>query len=306
MSNAHCLITIVIASLCDDKRAALLRRACDSVRAMAGEHSYSIIVVANGNRVSPAVLDWLAVQPDIRVLRLRSGSHPLARRVGAELADSEFLGFLDDDDELLPNTLASKLAYFRTHPDVDVLITDGVRINSETATPIFPPAGQRSTDLVETMMRVGWSACSLTVRTQKIDLSVFDTERRHLEWTLMALLLAQRHQTGFLDEPTYRYYDDTSGSLSKSVEHSLAAPEIWSRLLASYAGTPYERAMRRRYGIECHNASWAHARLGNLRQAWRLHLESLKSPGGFAAFLPYSRKLLLASVRRGSPVTSIA
>ncbi len=127
---------------------------------------------------------------------------------------------------------------------------------------------------------------------------MLSTEQRHLEWTLMALLLARRHQTGYLSEPMYRYYANTAGSLSKGIEHSLAAPEIWRRLTASYTDSPYLPAMRRRYSVECHNASWQHAQLGHLREAWRLHWESMRSPGGVMAYLPYSRKLLLASLRR--------
>ena len=297
MSSTSPLITIVIASRCDEARAELLKRACDSVRAMAGNLGYSILVVANGDRVSPVVLDWLAARHDTRVVRLRTGSHPLARRVGAEMADGEFLGFLDDDDELLPDTLEKKLAWFRAHPADDVLITDGFRVSGAIETRVFPPREERGDDLIGNMMRAGWSACSFTLRTRKIDLSVFDTELRHLEWTLMALTLARRHKIGLLDEPTYRYHDDTPGSLSKSIAHALAAPEVWSRLLREFAGTPHEATMRRRYGIECHNSSWEHARQGNLHEAWRLHLESLKAPGGLLAFLPYSRKLLLASLR---------
>ncbi len=243
------------------------------------------------------MLDWLAARPDTRVVRIRSGSHPLARRVGAEMANSELLGFLDDDDELLPDTLGRKIAWFREHPGADVLVTNGFRVTGLDSTPVFPPAGDRN-DLVERMMQVGWSACSLTLRTGKIDLALLSTEQRHLEWTMMALLLARRYQTGYLHEPMYRYYGDTPGSLSKSIEHSLAAPEVWRRLNVSYADTPYFSAMRRRYGIECHNASWQHARLGNLREAWRLHWQSMQSPGGLKAYLPYSRKLLLASLRR--------
>jgi glycosyltransferase involved in cell wall biosynthesis len=264
---------------------------------MAGDCDYSIIVVANGPRVSSSVLDWLATRPDTRVIQLRSASHPLARRVGAEMADSEFLGFLDDDDELMPNTLARKIAHFREHPEIDVLVTDGLRINGSMVTKIFPPPEARRADLVETMMRTGWGACALTLRRQNIDLSVFDAEFRHLEWTLTTLELARHHHFGFLDEPMYRYYEDTLNSLSKSVEHSLAAPEVWRRLSKSYAGTRYETAVRRRYGRECHNASTVYARQGRMRDAWRLHVESLRSPGGLA-WVPSSAKLLLASLRR--------
>ena len=296
-NSARCLFTVVIASLCNDARGELLKRACGSVRAMAGDYEYSIIVVANGPRVSSSVLDWLATRSDIRVIRLRSGSHPLARRVGAEMADSEFLAFLDDDDELMPNTLERKIAHFRQHSEIDVLVTDGLRVSGTTVTRIFPPPEARSADLVETMMHAGWGACALTLRAQNIDLSALDAEFRHMEWTLTAFELARRYQFGFLDEPTYRYYETTPDSLSKSAEHNLAAPEVWRRLSKGYAGTRYAAAVRRRYGTECHNASWEYARQGRMRDAWRLHAESLQSPGG-VAFVPFSAKLLFASMRR--------
>jgi hypothetical protein len=297
LNSARRLLTVVIASVCDDARGELLKRACESVRAMAGNHDYSIIVVANGPRVSLSVLDWLATKPDIDVIRLRSGSHPLARRVGAEFADCEFLAFLDDDDEFMPNTLAPKIAHFRQHPEIDVLVTDGFRVNDSKASKIFPPPEARCADFVETMMRTGWGACALTVRTQNIDLSAFDAEMRHMEWTLTALELARRHRIGFLDEPTYRYYETTPNSLSKNAEHNLAAPEVWRRLSKSYAGTRYEAAVRRRYGTMCHNASWDCAREGKIHDAWRFHAESMLSPGGMV-YIPFSAKLLFSSLHR--------
>jgi glycosyltransferase involved in cell wall biosynthesis len=296
-SSTRRLCTVVIASLCDDARGELLKRACDSVRAMASASDYSIIVVANGPRVSSTVLDWLATRADVRVIRLRSGSHPLARRVGAEVANSEFLAFLDDDDELMPNTLAPKLDHFRQHPEVDVLVTDGLRVDDSTVTTIFPPPESRHADLIETMMHAGWGAGAITLRAQNIDLSVFHTEFRHMEWTLTTLELARRHRFAFLDVPTYRYYDNTPNSLSKCTEHSLAGPVVWRRLLKVYAGTAYEATVRRRYGTMCHDASWECARLGKMRDAWRLHAESLRSPGGLA-FVSFSAKLAFTSLRR--------
>jgi glycosyltransferase involved in cell wall biosynthesis len=296
MSSAAPAYTTVIASLCDDTRAAKLQRACESVRAAAGDYDYSIIIVANGARVSPSVLDWLATRSDVRVIRLRTGSQALARRVGAEMATSEFLGFLDDDDELLPDTLALKIAYFRGHPEIDVLVTDGLCVDGASVTKVLPPPDARSADFIEMMMGVGWGACALTLRTQNVDLNAFDPQLRHLEWTLSALQLARRYKFGFLDEPTYRYYADTPGSLSKSDEHCFAPPEIWRRLSKSYAGTRYDRAVRRRYGKACHDASWEHAQRGSMRNAWRLHAESLRSPGG-GEFLLFSAKLVWVSLR---------
>jgi glycosyltransferase involved in cell wall biosynthesis len=291
------LFTVVIASLCDDARAELLKRACESVRAMAGALDYSIIVVANGPRVSTNVLEWLSHQSDVRVIRLRSGSHPLARRVGAEASDSEFLGFLDDDDEFIPGTLERKISYFRAHPEVDLLVTDGLRIDVSGSSNVFPPPQARSPDLIRTMLYQGWTACALTVRNHKVDLSAFDAELRHMEWTLTVLTLAKRHRVGFLDEPAYRYYETTPNSLSKSTEHALAAPEVWRRLSKEFAGTPYDAEVNRRYGMVCHNVSYECARQGRMGQAWRLHVESMLSLGG-VAFIPYSIRLLLYPLRR--------
>jgi hypothetical protein len=291
------VFTAVIASLCNDARGELLKRACDSIRAMAGGMGYSIIVVANGPDVSPQVLSWLATRSDVRVVRLRSGSHPLARRLGAELAEGEFLGFLDDDDELVPDTLPLKVAEFRRSPDVDVLVTDGYRINGSEVTRIFPSAEERRPDLVETMMRAGWGAGTLTLRNGKVDLAAFDPSFRHLEWTLTVLDLASRYRFAYLDVPTYRYYENTPNSLSKSQEHNLAAPEVWRRLSKSYAGSRYEPAVRRQHGVECHHASCEYLRRGRMRDAWRFHAAALLAPGG-ASFLTYSVRLTLASVRR--------
>jgi len=295
-NGAGSVFTAVIASLCNDARADLLRRACDSIRAMAGGMDYSIIVVANGSQVSPQVLSWLASRSDVRVIRLRSASHPLARRVGAELAEGEFLGFLDDDDELIADTLPLKVAEFRRQPDVDVLITDGFRIDGPEVTRIFPPAAERSSDLVETMMRAGWGAGTVTLRNRSVDLAAFDPAFRHLEWTLTVLDLASRYRVAYLDVPTYRYYENTPNSLSKSPEHRLAAPEVWRRLSRSYAGTRYELAVRRQHGVECHHASFEYLQRGQLSDAWRFHRAALAAPGG-TSFLTYSVRLMLASMR---------
>ena len=213
------------------------------------------------------------------------------------MAESEFLAFLDDDDELMPNTLARKIVHFRQHPEIDVLVTDGLRVNGPTVTKIFPPPEARHADFVETMMHAGWQAAAITLRTRKIDLSAFDAEFRHIEWTLTTLLLARHHQFGFVDEPMYRYNEGTPDSLSKSAKHKLAGPEVWRRLLKSYAGTRYAETVRRRYRNMCHNAAGEYARQGRMRDAWRVHAETLRSPGGLA-YLPFSARLLLTSMRR--------
>ncbi len=290
------VLTVVIASVCDEARRELLHRACESIRAMARGHSYSILVVANGPRVSEGVLAWLNAQPDVEVVRIRTGSYPLSRRIGAELAKGEFLAFVDDDDELLPDTLGPKLAIFRERPEVNVLVSDGLRISERGTSRIFPAPEARKANLVETLMHAGWGAGALTLRTNKVDLSAFDAEFRQMEWTLTVLTLARHHQVAYLDMPTYRYYETTPGSLSKQAAHAVTAPEVWRRLLVAYDGTPQHPLVRRRYGSACHNVSWVLANRGHLLEAWRAHFESMACPGGLS-YLTYTANLLIRSVR---------
>jgi len=176
-----------------------------------------------------------------------------------------------------------------------VLVTDGLRVNGSVVTKIFPSPAPRYADLVDRMLHAGWGAGALTLRTQRIDFSAFDPAFRHMEWTLTALLLARSYRVGFLDEPTYRYYEANAGSLSKNPAHKLAAPAVWRRLLKTYEGTRYESTVRRRYGSLCHSTSWECVLQGKLGQAWRLHFESVKFPGGLA-YVAYSVRLAMVTL----------
>ena len=113
---------------------------------------------------------------------------------------------------------------------------------------------------------------------------------------MTAFALARHHRFAILDQPMYRYYENTPDSLSKSAEYGVAAPSVWQRLSEVYSGTRYEPMVRRRYGLECHWNSVRCARQGRLRDAWRFHADSLRSPGA-ASFIPYSAKLGLQSLR---------
>jgi hypothetical protein len=211
--------------------------------------------------------------------------------MGAELADSEFLAFLDDDDEFLPDTFAAKLAYFREHPEVDVLVTDGLKVDGSIVEPIFPPAGQLPADTVDALMSLAWGACSLTLRARAIDLSVLDPQFRYFEWTLTVLLLARKHSIGFLQASTYRYYADTPDSLSKHLEFASATPGLWSRVLEAYTGTPYVAKIRRRYLLECDYVARQFAERGMFADAWSYHVRSLASPDG-VRYLRFTPRLL--------------
>src|SRR5690242_6277552 len=119
-------ISVVIPTTASAQRAPLLWRA---VRSLQGTSDGEVlpIVVVNGDRYDPSILEALKRRRDIRCLYLEVGDHVEARRVGRCAVDTEFFGLLDDDDEYLSGTLQVRLEPLRRDSSLDVVITNGYR-----------------------------------------------------------------------------------------------------------------------------------------------------------------------------------
>lgn len=77
-----------------------------------------------GDELRAVIEDYLADTPHARVVRLsrNQGSGP-ASAAGLETIHTELLARQDADDISLPERFAQQLAYFETHPEIDVLGT---------------------------------------------------------------------------------------------------------------------------------------------------------------------------------------
>jgi SAM-dependent methyltransferase len=109
-------------------RVASLRRALDSVLAQTCE-DLEVVVVDDGS--TDRTNAFLAGITDPRVRHVSHSNMGLAasRNVGARLADSDWLAFLDDDDSLEPTWLERLMEL--AAPDV-ALVSCGVNLSSET------------------------------------------------------------------------------------------------------------------------------------------------------------------------------
>lgn len=122
-----------------------LAEAVASVRAQT-HPAAEIIIVDDGSTDGTAhVIAGLG--PDVRSIRQARAGAGAARNRGAELADGEWLAFLDADDLWAPPKLERQLAWMRAHPDTDLLFgfggnffvaPDGAR-REEPARPAFLP-----------------------------------------------------------------------------------------------------------------------------------------------------------------------
>src|SRR5688572_28290377 len=100
-------------------RAALLIEAVNSALAQSYPLHEIIIVDDGSTDESVAVaLEFAARHPSVvRVLQLGHGREWRARNHGLAIATGEFIQFLDSDDLIAPEKLATQVAAFRAHPE---------------------------------------------------------------------------------------------------------------------------------------------------------------------------------------------
>ena len=88
-----------------------LRRILDSLKAQMVEFPQTeIIVVDDGGK---DVLDWVRDYPNTTLYRQKNGGAASARNRGMDIADTEYIAFLDSDDEIYSNYLPTIYADMR-------------------------------------------------------------------------------------------------------------------------------------------------------------------------------------------------
>lgn len=127
------LVSVIVPTI---RRPGLIRRAIDSVRAQTLGDLEIIVVIDGPDPATAAVLDTMD-EPRLRVLQNPSPLGPGGvRNAGAAIATGEWLAFLDDDDEWLPDKLERQLAG-RTAADA-VLVTCRCRVENADGAHIWP------------------------------------------------------------------------------------------------------------------------------------------------------------------------
>ena len=283
-------IDVVVRTTCDAARRKSLQRAIASVVAQRGVIARPVVVVA-GPRPRP--LPKLAARNGIRVHRIGAEASPgRALTVARGLVDAPFFAFLDDDDELLPDALATRVAILHAEPRVQVVVTTGYVARGQTRRLHIGDIVRHQDDPLRGIVERCWLAsCGGLFRTAAVPASLFDALPDLCEWTCLAFRLAVAScPIRFVDRPTYVVHD-RAGSLSKSdafVEASL-------HVLESMRTAPLLAADRRRLAQKHRAALHAVAercrRAGKLGEAWRHHLRSMQPPGTLR-YAAYTRKLL--------------
>lgn len=247
--------------------------------------------MANGPKVDEKVLGRICAMPGVQASRLAEGSLPLAIAFGRSRVATPYFGYLDDDDEYLPDAMQLRLRALEGNPDAAVCATGGYEFidgRDQTRQTIFPESQH---DPLRGLLRSNWLAsCGGLFRSDLVPESFFDGATKYFEWTLLAYKLAASRRVILLNTPTYRLYA-SSGSLSQSEAYRLAEPEVLRKICLLDLPKDVRWELRKRVGSAYHSLSSHFLREGRLREAWRFHARSLMQPDGLR-YVPYTVRLL--------------
>jgi glycosyltransferase involved in cell wall biosynthesis len=288
-------VCVIIPTLASRKRASSLVRAIDTVVSQRGARGLPLVVV-NGGRAAPDVLEQLRGRPEVRLMMLEEASLPRALHAGRVRVDTSHFAVLDDDDQLLPDALRIRLDVLAAAPDADVAVTNGYLEDAAGRTLSIDDFRQIQAEPLRMLFVRHWlPPCAGLFRTSTVGAELFDDIPEYREWTYLGLRLALARRIRFAAQPTFVYRTDTPDSLSKSRDYCLAGPPALTRMLTLSLPAEVRAALRVRLGVDQHCASSCELGHGNYRAAWRWHWRSLRQPEGWR-YLPYSRTLLVGSL----------
>ena len=292
-------VSIIIATLASADRSEQLQRAIGSALSSAANGRVKVLVCVNGSRWDAETVSMIQRNPIVTVHHLAEASLPKALATGRCAVETEFFGFLDDDDELLPGSIDARLAVLRANPGYDLVATNGIRRTCNGEEPMFKHLATVPADPLVALFNENWLAsCGALFRSTSVSRAYFDDYHDYAEWTWLAYCLClNKRRVAVVDEPMF-IVNETIGSRSKSIAYQNSYLALYLRMLTNPLPPNIFRIVRGRLASALHDSSVDSLSRGEIWSATKLHLRSLALPGGLR-FASYSRHIALAAISAG-------
>jgi len=289
-------ISVVIATTAETTRETQINAAISSILNQQN-CLFCIIVVINGTMFSSTVRQSFEINKNLQTHYLTEGSFPKALAYARSIITTEYFCFLDDDDELLPNSLASRCKILDENALADVVVGSGFKkFNENMEIETHPNITSYQECPLEVLYRPmgNWLAsCAGMYRTSAIPQEYFDDYAVYAEWTYIAFKLALQKNVIFINELCYRV-KVTPSSLSSNekylwgqyalVDKVLALPlPRWAKKLSAIKKREVEHDLAERFLID-----------NKIGKAWAFHLKSLKNTNTFFKYILYTRYFIMS------------
>lgn len=214
-----------------------LQPAIDSLLVQS-ETDWELIVVDDGSKDrTPQLLESYADER-IKVFRQANQGEAGARNAGLQQATGEYIAFLDADDLYLPKALEDLRSYLDSHPQFDVVFSDGDIFNEHdqvvmSLTDVRPGihTGRILDKVIISSSIVTVPVCTMTRRSKILAHSVqFD---RNVvigpDWDFW-IQLAAHVDFGYLDKKTCRYRIHTTNISRTTGSEKRRKDELYRRM----------------------------------------------------------------------------
>lgn len=286
-------ITVIIPTAGTKERSASLFRAIDCVLRQESVRAIPLVIL-NGIKFDPSVRDNLEKRTDIIVHHLDVGSYPIAATTGRALVSTPYFSFLDDDDEYTSDCLFTRLKILHDQPEIDVVITNGIKKFASHESRMFGNMNVFSDDPLFGLTQIGnWlTSCGALYRSSTVSLKYFDPYQEYFEWTLTAYKLALSNDISlkFIDVDTF-IVNDSEGSLSKQVDYLFAERLLFKRILAMEPPANIIRLLKLNICHFNHSISGYYLCNNQFIKALRFHILSMASIKGIISYSPFTLRL---------------
>ncbi|MHC1759629.1 MAG: glycosyltransferase family 2 protein [Negativicutes bacterium] len=228
MEATRDLISVVIPT---HNRAAMLEKAVLSAIKQEGvDFAIEICVVddASTDNTQEVLSRLQAIEKRLIVIRNEcpvGGAE--ARNIGIKYTCGQWVAFLDDDDEWLPNKLTKQLAFMRQNPEATGCSCGYCLIvNNKIRQEVFPPHNFAQYMLMRSNVLGGASAI-FAKRSVLLEILGFDNRLKSgQDWDLW-LRLSQKGRIVFPDEVLFKYYVHSAVRISSDWESQYAGYKMF-------------------------------------------------------------------------------
>ena len=294
MSGARA-VSVIIPTRALRKRAPLLRRAIESVLTQEGVDVIPLVIV-NGLDRHPPLLSELCANRRLRVVMVEEADLPNALRVGREMVETAWFTELDDDDLLLPGALSARVRALEEGPELDGVVTNGLRRSAAGDTLHINDMRSVQQDPLRALSQYNWLLPGAWLcRTDSVGAQLFDGITRFLECTYLAVRLVTDYRIKFVDLPTMVWNEDAPLSESRSARYVLGQAPALRRILQLDLPSDVQVCFKAKLLANCHQNARIYLEQGSLKMAWRWHFQSLQGRDGWR-YLFFSYRLLRESL----------
>lgn len=297
-----CGATIIIPTTCSRERSVCLLRAIDS--ALCQAMAVQILVIVNGDRVCSELFERLWSDNRVQVFCLEEGNVSKARYFGIIQAKYNCFLFLDDDDELLPNTLKNSWEVLDRDEEACVVVSNGYFFGSKETLCVDDALYQKIQESMPlSFLERNWFAAPAALyKKSRIDVTLFDIDYRFFEISYIFFkLIENRYKILFINNAAYKCYEDTVFSASKSDEYMLSYPRMLQCIIAMQLSREIKARLRKKFIVSLNTISNYFLQQGDLKKAFFYHVKCLLNGGLIYIF--YTRHFfwpLIASSKRSS------